>query len=153
MGGLVLGTVDLIFAMSFWGISRGVSPVRVLQSVARGVLGTASFEGGAATGLLGAALHYVIALSMAATYYAVSQKQAGLTRRPVACGIAYGVLLYLIMNFVVLPLSAVGPPRFDNTPWVALSVIMHGVFGVICAVAAQRANATATAHAADRPLR
>jgi uncharacterized protein YacL len=131
--------------MSFWGISNSVSPVRVLQSVARGVLGRASFDGGAATAMLGAALHYFIALSMAATYYAVSQKHRALTRRPVGWGVAYGVLLYLIMCFVVLPLSAVGLPRFSNTLWVVLSVIMHAVFGVICAVAAQRANAVGSA--------
>jgi uncharacterized membrane protein YagU involved in acid resistance len=110
-----------------------------MQSVARGVLGTASFEGGVPTALLGAVLHYTIALTMAATYYLVSRKLHALTRRPIACGLAYGVLLYLIMNLVVLPLSAVGMPKFDNVVWVALSVVMHGVFGLICAFTARRA--------------
>jgi uncharacterized protein YacL len=140
IGGAVLGTADLIFAMTFWGIRNGVSPVRVLQSVARGVLGNASFQGGGATALLGAVLHYVIAMSMVATYYAVSQRYDALTRRPLACGLAYGALLYLIMHFVVVPLSAAGMPGFNNLLWVGLSVVMHVAFGVICAVATQRAN-------------
>jgi uncharacterized protein YacL len=139
LGGLILGSTDLLFATLFWRIGHGVSATRVMQSVARGVLGTASFEGGVPTALLGAVLHYTIALAMAASYYFVSRKLRVLTRRPVACGLAYGVLLYLIMNLIVLPLSAAGMPKFDNVVWVALSVIMHAVFGLICAFTARRA--------------
>jgi len=140
LGGLVLGTLDLMFATSFWKIGYGVSATRVMQSVARGVLGTASFEGGVPTALLGTALHYTIAITMAATYYAVSRRYRMLTRWPVACGVAYGALLYLIMNFVVLPLSRVGLPKFDNAVWVASSIVMHTIFGVICALTARRAE-------------
>jgi hypothetical protein len=140
LGGLVLGTLDLLFATSFWKIGYGVSATRVMQSVARGVLGTASFEGGVATALLGTALHYTIAITMAGTYYAVSRKYRMLTRWPVACGVAYGALLYLIMSFVVLPLSRVGMPKFDHAVWVALSIVMHTIFGVICALTARRAE-------------
>jgi uncharacterized protein YacL len=139
LGALLLGTTDLLFATLFWRIGYGVSATRVMQSVARGVLGAASFEGGMPTALLGAVLHYTIALGMAATYYLVSRKLHVLTRRPIACGLAYGVLLYLIMNLVVLPLSAAGMPKFDNVVWVALSVVMHAVFGLICAFTARRA--------------
>lgn len=128
--------------MSFWGISHGVSPVVVLQAVARGVLGNASYEGGARSAALGFGLHYCIAICMAVTYYLVSRKLDVLIRRPIACGLAYGLLLYLIMSFVVLPLSAVGMPSFKNVIWVGLSVVMHAVFGVICAVAARRAAMT-----------
>ena len=111
-----------------------------MQSVARGVLGTASFEGGAPAAVLGAALHYTIAVTMAVTYYLVSRNRDFLTRWPIACGVAYGALLYLIMNLVVLPLSAVGMPKFDNVVWVALSIVMHIVFGLICAFTARRAS-------------
>jgi uncharacterized protein YacL len=139
LGGLILGTTDLLFATLFWRIGYGVSATRIMQSVARGVLGAASFEGGVPTALLGALLHYTIALTMAAIYYLVSRKLDVLTRRPIACGLAYGVLLYLIMNLVVLPLSAVGMPKFNNVVWVALSVVMHAAFGLICAFTARRA--------------
>ena len=148
LGGLALGTADLTFAISFWRIGYGVAPTRVLQSVARGVLGPASFDGGAPTALLGGVLHYVIASSMAVTYFLVSRRYEALTRRPVACGLAYGLLLYVIMNFVVLPLSRVGLPRFDNTLWVAMSIVMHGVFGLICAVAARLASTAGARRAA-----
>jgi len=140
LGGLILGTTDLLFATLFWGIGYGVTATRVMQSVARGVLGTASFDGGVPTAVLGAVLHYTIAVTMAATYYLVSRKLDVLTRWPIACGVAYGALLYLIMNLVVLPLSAVGMPKFGNVVWVALSIVMHIIFGLICALTARRAS-------------
>lgn len=133
--------------MSFWGIQNGVPPARVLRSVARGLIGTPALQGDAGTAALGAVLHYFIAMSMAMIYYAVSQRYEGLTRRPIACGVGYGAVLYLMMHFVVLPLSAAGMPKFNNALWVVLSILMHGVFGVICAVAAQRANAASPARA------
>ncbi|HEY6176102.1 MAG TPA: hypothetical protein VIX73_16725 [Kofleriaceae bacterium] len=143
VGGLVLGTTDLLFACTFAAINSRASPVRVFQSVARGVLGMASYNGGAASAVLGVVLHYVIAISMALVYYAASRRYPALALRPLLYGPPYGLLLYLIMNLVVLPLSAVGLPSFANTLWVSLSVVMHLVFGVICAVAARIASTQA----------
>lgn len=139
-GGLILGTADLVFAMTFWGIQNGISPTRILRSVARGVLGADAFQGGLGTAVLGGVLHYFIATCMALTYHAVSRKYEALIQRPIGYGLVYGVLLYVIMSFVVLPLSAVGLPRFDNVLWVLLSVILHAGFGVICSVAARLAS-------------
>jgi len=133
LGGLVVGTTDLAFAWIFWQ-SHGVGLARILQSVAAGLLGGASFKGGMASALLGAGLHYAIA-----TMFVLAYRLAGLRRHPVACGLVYGVLLYLVMNFVVVPLSAAGTPGFGNVPWVASSVAMHAVFGVMCALFARRA--------------
>lgn len=138
LGGLAVGTLDLLFAWAFWQ-SRGVGPARILQSIASGLLGKASYAGGMATAWLGAGLHYFIATMFVLTYYYVSLRHAGLQRRPIACGLLYGVLLYIVMNLAVLPLSAAGMPKFGNLPWVASSVAMHAVFGVMCALFARRA--------------
>lgn len=138
LGGLVVGTTDLAFAWIFWQ-SHGVGLARILQSVAAGLLGDASFKGGMASALLGAGLHYAIATMFVLAYRLAGLRHAGLRRHPVACGLAYGVLLYLAMNFVVVPLSAAGTPGFDNVPWVASSIAMHAVFGVMCALFARRA--------------
>jgi hypothetical protein len=138
LGGLVVGTTDLAFAWIFWQ-SHGVGLARILQSVAAGLLGGASFKGGVASALLGTGLHYFIATMFVLVYWLAGLRHAGLRRHPVACGLAYGALLYVAMNFVVVPLSAAGRPGFDNVPWVASSVVMHAVFGVMCALSARRA--------------
>ena len=104
-GGALAGLGDITFAFVVNGL-RGVGPVRVLQSVAGGVLGPAAREGGVAAAALGGALHFLIAFAAAAVYWLASRRLRVLVRRPVACGLAYGVAVYLFMNFVVVPLSA-----------------------------------------------
>ena len=68
-GGLVAGTLDITYACVFWAIKAGAPPARIFQSVARGLLGAASFRGGAATAALGLFLHYFIATTMSFVYY------------------------------------------------------------------------------------
>lgn len=139
LGGLAIGTLDLLFAWTFWQ-SRGVGLAQILQTIASGLLGKSSYRGGMATAWLGAGLHYFIATMFVVVYFLAGRHYPHLRRHPVACGLAYGVLLYLIMNLVVLPLSAAGMPKFDNLPWVASSVVMHAIFGMICALFAHIAR-------------
>ena len=141
-GGLVAGTLDIVYACVFWGVKRAVPVQRILQSVAAGLLGQASFEGGGATAALGLALHFFIALSMSVTYYLVARRWLLLQQRPYLCGAGYGLLLYAIMNYVVLPLSAAGPGSKDQL-WITLSIAVHVfLIGVPIAVFARRALRT-----------
>jgi hypothetical protein len=105
LGTLTVGVLDLIDAMVFFGL-RGVAPVRILQSIAAGLLGRDAFRGGPATAALGALLHFFIAFGIVCVYYLVSRRLGILTRHPVLCGLLYGVLVLVIMNRVVIPLSA-----------------------------------------------
>ena len=124
-GGLVAGTLDITYACVFWRIKAGVPAQRIFQSVARGLLGTAAFKGGAATAALGLFLHYFIATTMSVTYYFAAREWPALRRRPFAAGAAYGLLLYVIMNYVVVPLSAAGGGGSPDRLWVALSIVVH----------------------------
>ena len=123
-GGLVAGVLDISGAIVTW-LPRGSTVGRIFQSVAGGLLGRATYEGGFATMALGAFLHFFIATTAAATYVAASSKMPVLVRRAVPCGMAFGVAVYLFMNYVVLPLSAF-PSRSSAF---ALSVFLHGVTG------------------------
>ena len=123
-GGLVAGTFDITYACVFWGVKAGVSPGRIFQSVAAGLLGRASFSGGARTAALGLFLHYFIATTMSAVYYLVSRWWPALHRTPWFFGPAYGALLYSIMNYVVLPLSR-ALPSSKSLLWIILSVAVH----------------------------
>jgi hypothetical protein len=138
-GGLVAGTFDIVYACVFWAIKRGVSPLRVLQRVASGWLGEASLTGGWATAALGLVSHYFIAISMAVTYYVVARRWPALWKRALPYGIAYGLLLYGIMNYVVVPLSAAGPSSKDPL-WVGMSIVVHlFLIGLPCALFVRRA--------------
>lgn len=89
-----------------------MSPVRIFQSVASGLLGSAAFKGGAPTAVLGLCLHFFIATIAATVFYLGSLRLRLLVRRPVVAGAAYGVAVYLFMNHLVLPLSAVAKRPF-----------------------------------------
>ena len=139
LGGLVAGTFDITYACTFWAIKRGVLPTRVFQSVAAGVLGDSSFTGGWRTAALGLALHYFIATTMAVTYYLFARTWSELWQRPWVYGPLYGVLLYVIMNYIVVPLSAANPGS-RNLVWVLLSIAVHAfLIGTPIALFARRA--------------
>ena len=105
-GGLVAGTLDITAACVYSWLRANVKPVRVLQSVASGLLGPPAYTGGTKIAVLGLALHFLIATTATALFYFASRRLRFMIERPVTWGLVYGVLVYLFMNFVVLPLSA-----------------------------------------------
>ena len=107
IGGLIAGTLDIIAACLQAWLRSATTPMRVGQFIASGVLGRAAFSGGNKTALLGIAFHYLIATTATAVFYFASRKLHFLVERPVSMGLLYGVFVYLFMNFVVIPLSAI----------------------------------------------
>ena len=140
IGGLVVGTLDITYACVFWALKAGVPPQRIFQSVARGVLGAAAFSGGAATAALGLFLHYFIAIMMSIAYYVVARRWTALVQRPLLFGAAYGLVLYGVMNYIVIPLSAARGGGSGGAFWVGLSIIVHALLiGVPIALFARMA--------------
>jgi len=141
------GTLDIADACLYWGLAKGVSPERIFQSVASGLVGKAAYAGGAATAALGLFLHFAIMAVMAATYVAASVRLPALTRRPVAMGLSYGLATYVVMTYVVLPLSQAGPrgpfvlPSFING--LMAHLVLVGL--TIAAIAASREKMTNSA--------
>ncbi len=103
VGGLIVGILDLTYAIIVYSPHH---PILIPQVIASGVLGAKSFQGGAASAVLGIVLHFVIALGAAAVYYLASRKLKFLVHRAILCGMLYGAAVYLFMHMVVLPLSA-----------------------------------------------
>src|SRR6059036_1785641 len=106
-GTLVVGTLDALDAIIFFGLRSGATPTRIFQGIASGWLGRASPSYGIASVALGVATHYFIAFGIVITYFVVSRRIRMLTQHPIPCGIAYGLIAYLVMNRVVIQLSAI----------------------------------------------
>ncbi|HTV82952.1 MAG TPA: hypothetical protein VME18_09910 [Acidobacteriaceae bacterium] len=104
--GLIAGTLDISENLVF-NAFRHITPAMVFQYIASGLTGPWAFHAGSASILLGVAIHYVIAMAWTLIFYLASRRLTLLVRRPVMCGLAYGALVYLIMNLVVLPLARV----------------------------------------------
>jgi hypothetical protein len=98
-GGGIAGTLDLLQACILFGW-------RIPLVIAAGLLGRQALHGGVATYVLGVVLHFFIACSAAAVYYAVSRKLRFLTEYPLVCGLFFGAAVEEVMNLIVLPLSA-----------------------------------------------
>ena len=99
VGGFAAGTLDLLRACIRFGWD-------IPLAIAAGLLGKKAFAGGAGTYVLGVFLHYFIACSAATLYYAASRRLTFLRDNPIVCGLFFGIAIFLVMNLVVLPLSA-----------------------------------------------
>ena len=109
LGGLIIGLFDLIFAFTFYGLILRVPLLRIFQTVAAGVLGRpAAYAGGLRTFLLGIVLHFLVATCIATVYFLATVVSPVLLRHPVVSGLAYGVVAYFGMKYLVTPLSAIG---------------------------------------------
>lgn len=127
--GLLVGTLDIADAIVFFGL-RGVSPTRILQGIAFGLIGPSAFKRGLGSAVLGLFLHFLIATTVAAVYLLASRRLP-LSRHPLLFGILYGITVYIVMNYVVLPLSHVGlrplPPLVPLINGVAALILLVGL--------------------------
>lgn len=111
LAGLVAGAFDIVYAIVSWGL-RGVAPMRILQSVASGLLGADAYQGGLPIAALGLALHFFISFVAAGVFYLAARCLPVLLQRPAVSGLLYGAGVFIVMNYAVIPLSAIG--RFPN---------------------------------------
>jgi len=105
VGGGIAATLDIVYAF-LSNAQYGKTPLWVLQAVGSGWLGSASFSSGLAGAFIGLLSHYLILFVAAIVYWLASKRLPVLRTQAVACGALFGILVYLFMNFAVLPLSA-----------------------------------------------
>jgi Na+/alanine symporter len=120
VGGGIAGALDLLQACLLFGW-------RIPLVIAAGLLGRQAFHGGVGTYILGVCLHFFIACSATAIYYAASRKLRFLLEHPLVCGLFYGIAVELVMSYIVLPLSALharGPYKLHD---VLLGLAVHMV--------------------------
>jgi hypothetical protein len=126
---LLVGVLDLSDAFIFYAL-RGVSPIRILQGIAGGIYGRAALGMGHRSALLGLICHFFIAFC-ATTVFLLAARKLPLARRPWLYGALFGVALYCVMNYIVLPLSKIGlrptPPLVPLINGVAALVFCIGI--------------------------
>jgi hypothetical protein len=140
--GLIVGAMDITSAIIIT-ILRGSTVTRLMQFIASGLLGPKAFQGGAATVALGLGLHFVIAFSLVAVFYAASRSLAFLRRQAVVSGLVYGLIVFGVMNLIVLPLSAAKPRHSLSGDLIQIGIHMF-VIGLPTALLVRRfSSATA----------
>jgi len=123
--GLIAGILDLTAACV---TNYHLNPKIIFQSIAAGIYGKASYEGGAKTAIIGVFLHFVIAFGAAIVFYLASRKIRFLVDQPTISGIIYGILVYWFMQLVILPLSNF-PSKFN---FALVSVIVGLIVHILC---------------------
>ena len=98
-GGFVAGLLDMTSAYLSFGRMMPLG-------IAGGLIGPAARHPSAAHYILGLAIHYLIAFSAAAAYCLASRRLTFLRENFFVCGLVFGIVFFLFMNLVVLPLSA-----------------------------------------------
>jgi hypothetical protein len=119
-GGLTAGVLDLFAAMVTYEVPMPV----VMKSIASGVLGRAAFDGGAGAAALGTGLHLFIAVVAAGLYAAAARSFPPIARRPVVFGPLFGIGVFAVMNYLVVPLSA-SPLRPPEGAMIVKGLLVH----------------------------
>jgi uncharacterized membrane protein YagU involved in acid resistance len=134
LGGVIAATIDIGAA----SLIAGRSPTFIMQAIAGGLLGKATFGGGIGTMILGTVLQEVMGVLIATIYVVLSKTVAGLLRRWIISGLAYGVIVFFVMNYIVVPLSAWKlAPHFTPVKFAANMAAML-LFGLIVAFFSRR---------------
>lgn len=146
VGGSIAGALDILYALTFAAVN-GTMPMRLLQIVASGLLGESAYEGGMPVAVLGICLHFGLSYLWAMGFVAVAFRYGRLVHRPALTGALFGVGVFLVMNLVVLPLSAFPHPVTFKQPGATLDLLSHMfLFGVPIARAAATAMRKVSRH-------
>ena len=130
-GGLIVGVLDILDAFVFFYLRSGVKPARILQAISAGLLGRQdAVAGGATTAVFGLALHFFIAFGIVAVLYLAARQAPALVKAPFVTGPIYGVIVYGVMNYVVIPLSAAAGAGGVPPAAVLINGLLIHIFGV-----------------------
>lgn len=132
--GLIAGTVDIGSACVINFLNPGI----ILRVIASGVLGRAAFHEGDWVLALGLILQWAMSILIAALFVFAAAKSPGLRRRWVPAGIAYGIVVFIVMTFVVVPLSAAGLKPHFTLEYIGDNTLAMVLFGLIVAYVAKR---------------
>jgi len=128
-GGFVAGTLDIGAA----SLISGFGPLVILRYIAAGLLGKGALVGGTTEAALGLVLQWAMSLVIAAIFVFIVGRRVAATSRWPVWGVAYGVVVFAVMNYVVVPLSALGKmPHFTVFSFIANLAAML-LFGWIIA--------------------
>jgi hypothetical protein len=123
-GGTLCGVLDITAAFVVYGGFYGVNPLLILKGIASGLLGSWACDGGYPVALLGLFLHFFIAYTAAFVYVHLSRWVSLLFQYVYVSGPLYGVVVYLFMGYVVVPLSAHSKGHFSFKGMV-IGVVIH----------------------------
>jgi hypothetical protein len=133
--GLIAGTLDIIAAI----VSSQANPIRLLQFIASAAVGREeAFAGGTPMALLGLLFHYIIAYSWTTLFFLLYPRVPVLQKNKYVVGLLYGVVVWLVMNLLVLPMSQIVQREFNWAGALKGTVILMLMIGLPISIMANR---------------
>ena len=127
IGGIISGFLHFLIQQGIvFGLILKTPMISQLQFVASGVMGDAAFTGGLATALLGLVLDFIMITIMAGVFILSVDRIPLLRQRVIPGSILYGVGVFIVMNFIVLPLSA-APPLPAPPMWLFIELVLQHI--------------------------
>ena len=136
--GLLVGSLDILAACLNAYLARGTSPVVVLQFIASGAFGKAAFAGGWQMPLLGLLFHFIIAYSFTTLFFLLYPSIKVMSKSIVITAIVYGIFIFVVMNFVVLPLTKIPKLTIQPGKAVIATLILIVAIGLPLSIFARR---------------
>ena len=106
---LLTGVIDILFAFI---INYKTPAAIILKFIASGVFGKAAFKGGTEMVYYGILIHFCIATTWTTIFFLLYPKLSGILKSRIALVIVTGVVIWLVMNLVVVPLSRTPSDKF-----------------------------------------
>ena len=126
VGGLLIGTLDaIVYHLIISNLMRGYPLINVYQYIASGALGSAAFEGGITTALLGLIFHFVVAFAVAAVFIVSADRMPFLRRNAILGSLVYGFGVYIVMTMIVVPLSGTPELPAPTVPDLIIDILDH----------------------------
>lgn len=122
---LLAGSMDIIAACTYYSLRTGNTPIRVLKFVASGIFGTGALQGDWEYALYGLLLHYLIAFIFTVFFFVIYPYIRLFWENRWLTAFVYGIFVWLVMNRIVLPLSATprGPFNWQQAAIGALILV------------------------------
>lgn len=134
---LLVGTLDITSCSLYWAL-RGVPVSRVLQGAGTWVLGSAAYSAPAVGAIVGLVVLYALATVFVAGYRMANKSMPRLRQAPLRWGATYGVVVFALMEWVAIPLSAATLPRQVDYDWMLALLSIHVfLIGIPCALCAR----------------
>jgi hypothetical protein len=123
IGTIAVALLDATDGVVFFWLTAHLNPIQVLQYIASGAFGAASYNGGLATAFAGLVFHFVISFAAVCVFLSVYTRSNTVREYAPVVGLAYGAVVWCVMNLLVLPLSAVTPTVLSPL------IVVHGLIG------------------------
>jgi hypothetical protein len=127
IGGITTGFLHFWIQIGIvFGLILKTPIISSLQYVASGAMGDAAFTGGLATALLGLVLDFMMTTIMAGVFIFGADRIPLLRRHVIPGSILYGFGVFIVMNLIVLPLSAA--PALPAPPmWLLIELFLQHI--------------------------